>query len=254
MGRLSDSNPLNTLEKCVQILTLLSESSQLQVAEIARQLNLPRSTAYRYIAALRSHHLVDEAAAGYGYRLGTKILELAATMSRRPIRDVALPYMERVARETGETTILCGLREHEGICLEKVDGHHALRVSYELGDTYPLHASATGKAILAHLDSDERSSIIDDLGLARLTEATITAPSVLEREVAKIVRDGYSESDGEAIVGTRGIAAPIFSLSGRIVASIGVSVPKHRGEGETRQRLIALLVRASKDITREITA
>ena len=254
MARLSESNPLNTLEKCVQILTLLSESPPLQVAEIARELDLPRSTAYRYIAALRSHHLVEEAADGPGYRLGTKILELAATMSRRPIRGVALPYMERIARETGETVILCGLREREGICLEKVDGHHALRVSYELGDTYPLHASATGKAILAHLDPDERRSIVKKGGLARLTETTITDPSALDREVAKIGSDGYSESDGEAIVGTRGIAAPIFSFADRVVASIGVSVPRHRGEGELTQRLIDLLAQAAQDITREIAA
>lgn len=244
---------LNTLEKCIQILTLFSiESPVLQVSEIAEILDLPRSTAYRYIAALRSHHLVEEAADGPGYRLGTKVLQLAATMSRRPIRHVARPHMERIARETGETIILCGLREQEGICLEKVDGHHALRVSYELGDTYPLHASATGKAILAHLDSDERRSIIDKKGLARLTETTITDPSALEREVAKIGRDGHSESDGEAIVGTRGIAAPIFSFAGRVVASIGASVPTHRGEGELRQRLIDLLVQAAQDITREI--
>ncbi len=252
MGSRSDRSSLNTLEKAVQILTMLSESSQLQVAEIARELDLPRSTAYRYIAALRSHHLVEEAADGPGYRLGTKILELAATMSQRPIRDVALPYLERIARETGETVILCGLREHEGICLEKVDGHHALRVSYELGDTYPLHASATGKAIYAHLNPIERQSIIDEVGLEPFTDTTITDPEALERETVKICESGYSESDGESIVGTRGIAAPIFSFSGRIVASIGASVPRHRGEGENRQRLIDLLVQAAQDITREI--
>jgi len=247
-------SPLNTLEKCVQILTLLSGSTQLQVAEIAEQLGLPRSTAYRYIAALRSHHLIEEAAEGPGYRLGTKILELAATMSRRPIRDIALPYMERIARETGETVILCGLRELEGICLEKVDGHHALRVSYELGDTYPLHATATGKAIYAYLNSKERRSIMDEVGLDRFTDTTITDPGALECEATRICEEGFSESDGEAIEGTRGIAAPIFSFAGRIVASIGASVPSHRGEGEDRQRLIDLLVHAAGDITREIAA
>jgi len=247
-------NPLNTLEKCVQILTLISESARIQVSEIAAHLGLPRSTAYRYIAALRSHHLVEEAEDGPGYRLGTKILELAATMSGRPIREIALPYLDRIARETGETVILCGLREHEGICLEKVDGHHALRVSYELGDTYPLHASATGKAIYAHLDLQEQRAILAEVGLERLTETTITDPAVLDREASRIRECGYSESDGEAMVGTRGIAAPIFSFAGRIVASIGASVPSHRGEGENRQRLIDLLTQAAMDITREIAA
>jgi len=240
---------LSTLEKAIQILVMLSESRRLRAEEIAARLGLPRSTTYRYLASLRSHHLIEEAEDGPGYRLGTTILELAATMSRRPIREVSLPYLERIARETGETIILCGLREHVGICLEKVDGTHALRVSYELGHTYPLHASATGKAILAHLSTDERRTIVGKVGLERFTDTTITDVGVLERELAKIVRDGYSESNGEAIVGTRGIAAPIFSFAGRVVASIGASVPKHRGVGEMRQRLIDLLVEAAREIT-----
>ena len=94
---------LNTLETCVKILTLFSDDDPtLSVAEIAATLELPRSTAYRYVAALRTHGLVEDSPDGQGIRLGGRILELAATISRKPLRDLALPYMERVARETGE--------------------------------------------------------------------------------------------------------------------------------------------------------
>ena len=253
MGHTKGNNPLGTLEKCVQILTLFSDSPVLQVSEIAAKMKQPRSTAYRYVAALRAHHLVEEADDGPGYRLGPKILELAATMSRRPLREVAKPYLERIGRETGETIILCRLRDHVGICLEKVDGHHALRVSYELGDAYPLHTSATGKVIFAHLEPKERKRIIKAVGLDAFTEATITDPVILEREFEEVRKIGYSESRGEAIEGTYGIAAPIFSFSGRIVASIGASVPQHRGEGENKKLLISLLTEAAQQITREIT-
>ena len=96
--------------------------------------------------------------------------------------------------------------------------------------------------------------IIEDVGLERFTETTITDLAILLQESEKIRKDGYSESDGEAIVGTRGIAAPIFSFSGRIVASLGASVPRLRGEGSPRQQLISLLTDAARRITREITA
>ena len=253
MGHTKGSNPLGTLEKCVRILTLFADSPVLQVSQIAEKMGQPRSTAYRYVAALRAHLLVEEAEDGPGYRLGPKILELAATMSRRPLREVAMPYLERICRETGETIILCGFRDSVGICLEKVEGHHTLRVSYELGDVYPLHASATGKAIYAHLEPKERKHIIEDVGLEAFTDATITDPDKLEQEIDKIRNNGYSESHGEAIEGTRGIAVPIFSFSGRIVASIGASVPQHRGEGENRALLIHLLTEAAEQITRELT-
>jgi len=226
----------------------------LGVAEIAERLELPRSTAYRYISALRMHRFVEEAPGGAGYRLGGRILEMAASMARKPLREVALPHMQRIARETGETVLLCGLREHVGVCLEKVDGTHALRVSYELGETYPLHAGATGKAILAHLDPGELDEIVRDVGLPRFTESTITSEGKLKKELAKVRGCGYAESEGESILGTHGIAAPIFSSSGGIIGSIGVSVPNLRAEDKNRERLIRLVVEAAKKISEGMSA
>lgn len=246
-------DPFNTLAKCVRILSLFSEASPtLQISEIADLLRLPRSSAYRYISALKTHGLVEQAPDGGGYRLGGRILELAATMSRKPLREVAMPHLERIKRETGETVILCGLREHVGVCLEKVDGTHALRVSHELGDTYPLHAGATGKAIMAHLNPSVQIKVIDEVGLAKFTETTITDEKRLREDLEKARTNGYSESPGEAIVGTHGIAAPIFSSSGRIMASIGVSAPQHRVKGKNREHLISLLVEAGEAITTEL--
>jgi len=254
MGQIKGSNPLGTLEKCVQILTLFSDSPVLTVSEIAEKMGQPRSTAYRYVAALKAHHLVEETEEASGYRLGPKILELAATMSRRPLRDVARPYLERIGRETGETVILHGLRDQVGICLDKVDGNQTLRVSYDRGEASPLHASATGKAIFAHLERKEQKKIIKDVGLPAFTETTITDPVVLDKEFEKIRARGFSESNAEMIEGTRGIAAPIFSFSGRVVASIGASVPLHRAEGEDRLLLIRLLTEAAEQITQELSS
>jgi len=254
MGQTKGSNPLGTLEKCVQILTLFSDTPILQVSEIAEKMGQPRSTAYRYVAALKANHLVEEVDDGPGYRLGPKILELAASMSRRPLREVAKPYLARIGRETGETVILHGLRDQVGVCLEKVDGNQTLRVSFDRGEAYPLHASATGKAIFAHLDRKEQKRIIKSIGLESFTPTTITEWPLLEAECEKIQQHGYAESEGELIEGTRGIAAPIFSFSGRVVASIGVSVPRHRGEGNDRLLLIRLLTEAAEQITQELSS
>ena len=244
---------MNTLEKCVRILTLFTDETPiLPVGEVAEILELPRSTAYRYVAALKAHGLVEESPDKRGYRLGPRILELAATMSRKPLRDLALPYMERVARETGETVILCALRGHVGVCLEKVDGHHALRVAHELGDTYPLHAGSTGKAILAFLEPEVQDAIIADVGLQRFTATTITDEARLKVDLAKVRQLNFAESEGEAIEETHGIAVPIFAPSGGILASIGISAPTYRARGEDRVRLIKILSDAGRKITREL--
>jgi len=228
------SQNLSTLEKCVQILTLFSEATPtLLVHEIAGVLQLPRSTAYRYIAALRSNGLVEPDPDNGGYRLGLKILDLAASMQRTSLQDLALEHMERISRETGETVILCGLRENVGICMEKVEGHHALRVSYEMGDTYPLHAAATGKAILAFLDATDQGRVLDAIGLPHLTDTTITDASALRKELAKI----------------RKVAAPVFSRIGHVAASIGISAPEHRVEGANRERMIEVLLATAATLT-----
>ena len=246
---------LGTLEKCVQILTLLSDAvPTLSVAEIADVMGLPRSTAYRYVAALRAHGLVEADSDIGGYRLGAKILDLAASMDRKSLYDLAVPIMERISRETGETVILCGLRENVGVCMEKVEGHHALRVSYELGDTYPLHAAATGKAIFAYLDVVERRRIVDTIGFPRLTDTTITDARKLREELARIRKNGYAESHGESIAGTRGLAAPIFSRTGHVSASIGISAPEHRVQGIARENMVGLLLRAADALTQELGA
>jgi len=254
MGHDKQARGLSTLEKCVQILTLFTdEAPTLRVSDIADTLQLPRSTAYRYMAALRSHRFIEESPNG-GYRLGNRILELAATIRRRPLSEIACPHMSEIAELTGETVILCGLRGHVGVCLEKVDGTHTLRVSHELGDTYPLHAGATGKAILAYLEGSQQQEIIDDVGLPRITDSTITRVADLLLELQRVRTVGYSESKGESIEGTHGIAAPIFDSGESVVASIGVSIPTHRAVSENRERVIGLLVEAAKRITEGLTA
>jgi len=108
--------------------------------------------------------------------------------------------------------------------------------------------------MFAHLDSKEQKQIVKDVGLKAFTGTTLTDPKALTEESIRIREDGFSESNGEAIEGTHGIAAPIFSFSGRVVASIGVSVPKHRGEGDDRLLFIQLLTEAAKQITRELSS
>lgn len=238
----------------MQILTLFSDSPILHVSEIAEKMGQPRSTAYRYVAALKANHLIEEIEEGSGYRLGPKILELAASMTRRPLRDVAKPYLAHIGRETGETVILHGLRDQVGVCLEKVDGNQTLRVSFDRGEASPLHASATGKAIFAYLNLKEQKKIIQSIGLDRFTLTTLTEWRLLKAECERIRGQGYAESEGELIEGTRGIAAPIFSFSGRVVASIGVSVPTHRGDGDDRLLLIRLLTEAAEQITQELSS
>lgn len=186
------------------------------------------------------------------YCLGTKILELARNVPKKSVQETSLPIMGQLSRKTGETVTLTGLREHDGICLEKVDGHHAFRVSFERGTTFPLHAGASGKVLLAYLDPQKQDQIIRELKYDKFSETTITEPKRLKAEIATISRQGFALSNGEMIRGTYGIAAPIFSLSGNVIAALSISAPNHRLEEKQRKQMVQLIVAAANKITDEL--
>jgi DNA-binding IclR family transcriptional regulator len=221
----------------------------MNISEISARLNIPLSTVYRYTSELKRHRLLEQDKNSGTYRLGTRLLELASGVAKSGLRDAALPLMEQLSRKTGETVILSGLSGHKGICLEKVEGHHALRVSWERGAIFPLHAGSSGKVLMAYLSKDEQDEIIEQVDLTKFSETTITDRSRLKRELRRIKTQGYGESDGEVISGTYGIGAPILSLTGRIIAVLSVSAPTQRLQGDECQRMIQLVAKTARDIS-----
>lgn len=219
------------------------------VPEIAKHLHLPISTAYRYVSALKQAGLIEEAIGTNGYSLGIKILELARAVPKKTLQHISISIMTQLANKTGEIIILCGLRGHDGVCLEKVEGNHVLRVSHQRGATFPLHAGASGKVLLAYLDESERDEIINRIEFTKFSKTTITNRRKLEEELRRIRAQGYAESDGEVIRETYGIGAPILSQSGKALAALSISAPTHRLEGTKREQTIKLVVTAARRIT-----
>ena len=150
--------------------------------------------------------------------------------------------------------ILSALRNDRGVCLEKVEGTHALRVSHDRGEIFPLHAGASGKILLAYLPSQEQARIIRTQGLPRFTATTITDPKQMREELARIRAQGYAESDGEVTEGTYGIGAPILDRSGGIIAGISVAAPKQRLQGRNKEQIVRVVVEVARKISEAVQA
>ncbi len=246
---------LSTLEKCVQILTLFTETTpRLSVEEISTRLGIPKSTVYRYLSALKKHRLIAEDTRPGFYCLGDGILPLARAVARSSVQEIALPFMEQLREDYGETVILSALRSDQGVCLEKVEGTHALRVSHDRGAIFPLHAGASGKVLLAYLPSADQARIIRVQGLPRFTKTTITDPDLLRKELGRIRSQGYAESDGEVTEGTYGIGAPIYGRGGKIVAALSVAAPKQRLQGRKREQMVRVVVDTARRISEAVQA
>jgi IclR family acetate operon transcriptional repressor len=222
-------NAIGSLQKGVDLLFLFVESPTLGVREIAERLDVPVSTAYRFVRTFRHKGLLEQDPVTRKYQLGLRLLSLEAPILRPlDVRRIGLPHMEVLAQHCQETVQLTLRRGFQGVIIEVVESPEPLRVAPARGQSVPLHSGALAKAILAFLPKPEIDRYLASGPLQRFTPDTITDPTHLDRELVRIRKRGYAVSRQEVVLGAGGVAAPIFDSTGQVIAGIGVSAPLQR--------------------------
>ena len=222
-----------TVQASKTTLRILEELMRLEgagVTELAAELDIPKSTAHNHLSTLlESEYVVRE---GDAYRLGLRFLDLGEhTRNRQELYDIARPEIERLAEETGELANLLVEEHGYGVYLCRAKGDRAVGLDTYAGKRVHLHATSLGKAVLAHTAPDRREEILDQRGLPRRTDRTVTTREALAEELEVIRERGYAVDDGERLAGLRCIAAPITDCSDRALGAISVSAPASRMRG-----------------------
>lgn len=243
------NNTISTIDRVLDVLDLFSEECpSITVATVAEKLGRPRSTAYRHIEVLKEAGLIEERGGGGVYRPGLKLLVLARLVRRnRTAMEVILAIMRQLAKETEESVVLTVPFGLHGVYLEEIESPHALHLTHGRGSLAPLHAGASGKALLAFLGEETIEAVIKQ-GLHAYSPQTITDPDKLREHLAEIRSRGYAISTQEWHPHIRGIAAPVFGADGRVVASIGASGPSHRLSMPKLQAMAPLVLDAAKRV------
>jgi IclR family acetate operon transcriptional repressor len=220
------------MQNVVNALRVLEEVAVRQpagVGELSRVLSLPKSTVQRALRTLDTAGWIRPAGGEVTrWVLTTKALHVGRHASGElSLRDAAVPVMEDLRRRTGETIHLAVPEGDSAVLIERLETSKVLRIILPLGKALPVHASANGKAILAHSAPDviERHLAA---GLARHTGTTITDPARLRAELDAIRERGYATNDGEWRDDIAAVGAPVLGRDGRPVASISVSLPSMR--------------------------
>jgi len=219
----------------------------ISAAEVTEEMDVARSTAYRYLQSLVGSGFLEESDGGR-FRLGRRILELAR-LARRGIglSEVARPVMRRLAAETAETVLLTRLAGSTVICLEREEAEHqTIRISYERGQVVPINAGASAFVLLAWMDKPELEALLPTVTLDPITPATITTKAALRKRLAETAAQGYGLSRGELDEDVLGVAAPIRDARGRVAAAISVAAVAARVP-ERRIPALAEAVRAAAD-------
>ena len=215
-------------DRVVQLLDALGAARDgLGVSDVARELDVHRSTASRLLGTLAGSGMVERDAATRQYRLGARLVGLAATaVARLPVVSQARPELEQLSAVTSETANLAILDRFHVVYVDQVTPAQTVVMASWVGRRSPAHASSSGKAMLAFGDERVRQALLRRR-LEPLTERTITDPKVLRAALDEVRRRGYASSTGELEDGLVTIAAPVL-VDGRAVAAVSVSGPTFR--------------------------
>lgn len=200
------------------------------LAELARAVGLNKTTAFRLLSALEAEGLVERTLDAY--RLGPELLLLAGRAGgAHDLRAAARAELEALAHATRETATLEVLVGRETLILDEATGGHMVGARPSLGQSWPAHATSTGKVLLAHLGDDRRAVALRGPWPA-LTPRTVTREAALARALERVRTQGFAVAQEELEPGFVAVAAPVRDASGAVVAALSVGGPKARLSAE----------------------
>jgi DNA-binding IclR family transcriptional regulator len=220
---------VQSIERAFAVLQLLARLGSAGVAQVAQEMGVHKSTASRVLSALEALEMVYQNRERGNYQLGFGILRLAhAIPARLDLVSEAREEMRRLAEKHRETVTLAVLRDGLAVNLAQEMGPTTIAAHNWIGSLNPLHATSSGKVLLAALPSTERTKLIAEQGLPALTARTITSRRKLERQLLDVAAQGYATVLEEFEIGLNGAAAPVLDHMGTIIASVSISGPAFR--------------------------
>jgi len=242
---------VRSVERAIAILDLLAQGGWHTGAEVARGLNVHRSTALRLLGTLERHALVERDQRTARYRLGRRLPQLASVVTGEfDLRYVARPGCEQLAA-AGETATLDVLVGDVIVPIEQATASTSVVGVNWLGRRTPVHCTASGKAILAFGPQSVRERMLSR-PLEQLTPHTITDRAELDAQLAAAREAGAAHTHEELELGLDAIAAPVFGADGQVVAALDVSGPSHRLRPGSRPELDRLTKEGAADLSRRL--
>jgi DNA-binding IclR family transcriptional regulator len=242
---------VQSVDRALTILGILARLGEAGVTEIAGELGVHKSTAFRLVATLESHGMVEQNEERGKYRLGVGVLRLAgATTARLDVVQEARPVCRKLAADSGETVNIAVLSDRSALYLDQVAGQSALQSHNWVGQHIPLHATSNGKVLLTGLSADEIEKRLPRL--PSYTSETVTSKARLRRELAEVREQGYAVAVDELEVGLTAIAAPIRNAHGDVIASLSVSGPSFRLTEARVKELIPVVQDAGDEVSRRL--
>ena len=248
-----DKDHIKSVEKCFVILDCLHNGRRLMTLdEITQTTGHKKTTCFRLLKTLRTLGVVELSPDTKKYQFGPRLAALGLTaLKNMNLRNTALPILQELRDETGETVNLTILSGPEILYVERIMSDYLVNVNVNIGDRLPVHCASMGKVILAYLPEDRLETILPAISFGKKTDKTIVSRSALIRELEQIRSKGYAINDEELEKGLRAVAAPIFNYTGEAFAATNIAWTTARHpERRTFLEYAGKIVSAAEKISR----
>ena len=242
---------VQSVDRAISVLEILARRGEAGVSELAGELDVHKSTAFRLLGALESRGLVEQIGDRGKYRLGFGLIPLAGRVSERlEVTQQGRSVCEDLASELGETVNIAILDQGVAVNVDQARGPSTVTTYNWLGRITPLHSTSSGKVLLAWADPAARDALLVDL--ERTTQRTLSTPAKLIAELEDVAELGYAWALEEWEVGLNAIAVPIRDHSGTVVAALSVSGPAYRLPSDRIEEITPQVVEAGLEISRRM--
>lgn len=244
---------VQSVDRAISVLEILARRGEAGVSEVAAEIDVHKSTAFRLLGALEGRGLVEQAADRGKYRLGFGLIPLAGAVSDRlDVTQQGRAICRRLAEEMGETINVAVLQEHWAVNVDQARGPSTVATHNWIGRLTPLHCTSSGKVLLAHIGAEHRAALLAASGMPRLTADTVTTAPALDAELARVRDDGHAVAVEEYEVGLNAVAAPILDRAGEMIAALSVSGPSYRLDEARLATLVEPLKAGAAEISRRM--
>lgn len=223
------SGGVQSVDRAVAVLEILAREGSAGVSEVAAEIGVHKSTAFRLLAALEERDLVEQNHERGKYQLGFGMLRLASAIpARLDLVRQAQPILDHLAQQFDETINLAVVREHYSVHVHQALGSAAVASQNWVGQLTPLHATASGKVLLAYMDEQQLEAVLDASGLPSYTDHTLTSRKALGQQLALVRKEGFATAFEELEAGLNAAAVPVRDHTGAVVAAVSASGPAYR--------------------------
>ncbi|MEM7345448.1 MAG: IclR family transcriptional regulator [Chloroflexota bacterium] len=245
---------IQSVERAFSLLyTIGLNKDRISVSQLARDVDLPRTTVVRLLETLQAVGAVKTAERKDEYQLGDKLLALLNEVPwQTQLRAVAQPCLQTLAEQTGETIYLCLPDGDQVLYATQINSRYKIQVEDATGQRYPMHVTAPGKLFLAHRSPEIQAAYFAQR-LERYTEMTILSNEMLETQFIEILQTGHSWTRDEFEIGYVGLAAPIFNQQQELVGAVALGAPKFRIRDATHEaELVQFVSEAAQQISKRL--